>query len=74
MNPTGSGLDLRKYKEKNNKIKICRDDTAPFFSAPKAVSTVPLNGDSRMGAGLRARNSFLAYLLKAPLFSVGTMS
>lgn len=38
------------------------------------VASVPLNGDSRTGAGFRARNSFLAYLLSAPLFSVGTMS
>lgn len=35
---------------------------------------LPLKGDSSTGAGLRARNSFLAYLLSAPLFSVGTMS
>lgn len=35
---------------------------------------VPLKEDSKMGAGFWARKSFLAYLLRAPLFSVGTMS
>lgn len=35
---------------------------------------IPLKEDSKMGAGFCARKSFLAYLLRAPLFSVGTMS
>lgn len=38
------------------------------------LTAIPLKGDSSTGAGFCARNIFLAYLLKAPLFSLGTIS
>lgn len=51
-----------------------RGDSLPCVPMPCDQGWVPLKDDSKMGAGFWARKSFLAYLLRAPLFSVGTMS
>lgn len=77
MTPAGSGLDLSQTKEWYESAPVCIVVVLDQLGCELFVGVVasaPLNGDSRTGAGLRARNSFLAYLLSAPLFSVGTMS
>lgn len=78
VTPTGNGLDLQTVRKKESSFSLighCRIVTRFFlYNKLGSEASVPLNGDSSTGAGLRARNSFLAYLLRAPLFSVGTMS
>lgn len=75
-NPTGSGLDLSQKKTKTHSphFHSCLLNQKHDNSCQPVIISLPLKGDSSTGAGLRARNSFLAYLLSAPLFSVGTMS
>lgn len=73
-NPTGSGHDLQGRSDRQSPPRSEGRATTVLQWFLCFGHTLPLKEDSKMGAGFCARKSFLAYLLRAPLFSVGTMS